>query len=86
MKSRFNLFKKEIARCNLCNGKIYSGDYYGHECDSSPLSITGSFDYYFCSKCVEKNCTFEKLGEKSLGKTYVISRLNGDRSRITIKS
>ena len=85
MQSLFNLFKKELAKCDLCGGKIYSGDYYGYEHAASSLSISGYFDYYFCSTCIDKNCASGKLDETSLGKTFMISRCNGERSRITIR-
>jgi hypothetical protein len=85
MNSLLNLFKKELARCNLCNSKIYNGDYYGNEHEASSLSISGYCDYYFCSTCIDKNCASGKLGEESLGKTFIISRRSGERSRITIR-
>ncbi len=81
--SPINLFKKEIAKCNLCDRKIYKGDYYGFEHDKSSLSISGYFDYYFCKKCVQDNCIFGP-GEISAGQSYIITRRSGDRSRITI--
>ena len=85
MKSLLHLFKKELASCNICDSKIYSGDYHGYEHEASSLSISGYCDYYFCSKCIHKNCASGKLDEKSLGKTFVISRRSGERSRITIR-
>ncbi len=85
MNSLLKLFKKELAKCNICDRKIYSGDYYGFEHDQSSLSITGYFDYHFCKNCIEKNCVSSPLNEQSVGKTYIIWRRNGERSRITIR-
>jgi hypothetical protein len=80
-----NLFRKELAKCWLCDKKIYHGDYYGFEHEPNSLSIKGYTDYYFCAACIERHCTSELIDDKSLGKTFIISRQSGERSRITIK-
>jgi len=85
MKSPLNLFKKELAKCRICDGKIYSGDYYGHAHEASSLSISGYFDYYFCGNCIDKNCASGKLEEQSIGKTFIITSNTGERNRITIR-
>ncbi len=78
------IFKKALGTCDLCGTKIYPGDYHGYERDASSLSITGYFDYYFCRSCIENNCTFRSIGKETLGTTFIISRRNGERSRITV--
>ncbi len=85
MKLLDKFFKKEFATCSICDKKLYKGDYYGYEHDHNSLSITGYFDYYFCASCIERNCTSEKINAGSLGKSFIISRKNRERSRITIK-
>lgn len=85
MKLFDKLFKKEFAKCDLCGEKIYQGDYYGHDNEASSLSITGYFNYYFCKSCIESNCTSHLIANETLGEKFVISRKNGERSRITIK-
>jgi hypothetical protein len=85
MKLFDRFFRKELAECNLCDRKIYQGDYYGHEREASSLSITGYSNYYFCKTCIERHCTSSLLDKEKLGEKFIISRRNRERSRITIK-
>lgn len=83
--TRFLGKDKDFPRCNLCDATIYPGDLHGYERDASSVSITGYFDYYFCKSCIERQCTSKPIGEETLGKTFIIQRRNGERSRITIR-
>lgn len=84
MKFLLNLFREKIGTCNLCGKTIYRGEYYGYEKDQSELALGGYFEYYFCKKCVERNC-FSGSIENKIGNTFIINRRNGERSRITIR-
>jgi hypothetical protein len=80
-----NLFKKKIATCHICNAPIYKGEYYGSEIESTELSITGSFEYFFCRYCVQTRALSGEMNEKQIGKKYIITDRNGRRFRITIR-
>lgn len=78
-----NLFKREMANCYICNKKIYEGDFFGHERDSSELAIGGYFNYFFCTSCIERRCMCGNIDQTKLGEVYIISD-GRERHRITI--
>lgn len=73
----------KIGECSNCGKAMYQGELHGYETEANPLSITGFYTHYFCRNCIEKQ-TGSFITESTIGEKYIISRRNGERSRITI--
>jgi len=87
MKIFQNLFDKirrrhKIGECWICNKAIYQGELYGYEKEVNSLSIVGYYLQHFCRRCIERQ--IGSVGESKIGEVYIITKLNGERARITI--